>query len=96
MEYLLRKAAGSGQSQPKREACWAAAKQDHSVSPFGAHISPWVLDVKLQDLVFAQLGFSLAFVPLLHFMSLFLPVGMGVFTPCHWMWDICNLLFYSP
>lgn len=51
MEHLLRNAAGSEQSQPKREAMFAVISQttgEELPQPFGAHILPThALDGKL-------------------------------------------------
>jgi hypothetical protein len=86
----------------KREVMWAAASKAIGVGmpkPTGIqsqHHVPWILDTELQNLMLALLGFHL-WSHYSFLCSLFLLFGIGMFTLCHYMLEVCNLflLCYS-
>lgn len=80
MDYLLRKSIGSEWNHPKKEARRAATRnvtEAGHLSPFeftSYHNLPWVLDTKLQDLMFVLYDLSIALAPFLSIL-LFLHFG---------------------
>jgi hypothetical protein len=57
---------------------------------------PWIRDKELQNLIFAllvRIAFVLFFLIRKNYILLFLPFGMGMFTLCHCMMEVSNLLF---
>jgi hypothetical protein len=60
--------------------------------PIGAHVMiphAWKLNMELQDLVFALLSFSLAFVPFLLSMPRFFSFEMRMFPLFHSILKVC-------
>lgn len=59
------------------------------------HLKPQELNVKIQDLALALLGFSLTLVQSFPAALHFSLVGMGLFILCHRTPEVCNLCFDS-
>jgi hypothetical protein len=93
MKHLLRKAAGSKQSQSKREARHAVGSRAAGIGlrkPLSVYITLRAQDAG-RDLMFSLLDFVLLLV--LFFLSVpsFLPFGMEMFILCLCILKVCNL-----
>jgi hypothetical protein len=62
--------------------------------PWSSHheTTAQMLDMELQELMFVLLDFSLALLRSFLAILLFLPYGMGMFTLCQHIVEVCNLL----
>ena len=56
--------------------------------------STLTLDVEMKSLKFALLAFSLALIKHFLTMSYFLVFGMGMIILCHYMLEVCDLIFH--
>jgi hypothetical protein len=58
-----------------------------------SHLSPLVLDMELQDLEFDFLRFG--FVLVRYFLTIpqYSGFRMAIYTPCHCILEVCNMLF---
>lgn len=59
------------------------------------HLKPQELNIKIQDLALALLGFSLTLVQSFPAALRFPPAGMGLLILCHHTLEVCNLCFDS-
>lgn len=75
-------------TNPKDRRVIRAAKLDRK-----NHLRPLTLDVELQDLEFALLGFGFALVQLI-LTRLTPPFKIGMYSLCHYMSEVCNSFFF--
>jgi hypothetical protein len=96
---LRREATDPAQSQPRREAVWAAdSKALNYQGPTSCHHVLQMPDMELQDLILVLLGFSLSLVRFLFASFLFLLFRMRMFTLCNCILHVCSLflsLFFT-
>lgn len=89
------------QSQSKAVAICAATNNAVGVEPPGpweptsCYSVPHLPDMNTLDLMSALLGFSFALVWSLLVIFMFLPFEMGMFTLCHFILEVWNLIFDS-
>lgn len=89
MGYLPKKAATRSGNSPRERNILHSTK----LKGFGDVKSTLTTDMEMQSLAFAQVIFTLALFHYFLTMFLFLPFGMEIYNLCHYILDVCNLLF---
>lgn len=95
MGHLQRKTAGAGWGHARRKAVCTACGRTRGLGlqrMLEADDLILMLHMKLQDLVFAWMGFGLN---LVQSVPRFLPFRMGIFTLYHHLVEVYNLGFFA-